>query len=476
MIDCQYYTKGFRLYLLFVGFSGAIAILLIEQVACMQWSTLLSSQRLGVSPTLPSTRGDSGRTDFHKDHDRIVFSSAFRRLGRKTQVHPMSENDHVHTRLTHSIEVGSVGRSLGIRVGHALAADLPAHISPSDVGAIVQAACMAHDIGNPPFGHAGEYAIRDWFARPAQQLLLAGLNDAERSDLSGFEGNAQGLRVVTQLENHRFAGGLRLTYATLGTLLKYPWLSPHAQKGKFNGYQTEAAILQDIAQALGLPEISPGRWARHPLSYLMEAADDICYAILDLEDGIEIGLLSYQEVEPILIGLCGGPSDSLRAELQAAPSARRKISLLRGKAIEQLIRAVSAAFISQQAALLEGSWQGDLINACPVHLHEGIHNAKQLAKERIFNDRRKLEVEVGAYATLGVLLDAFCYAVHGLYQDAPLSFRHQRVLSLMEYNLPTADWSPYQAYMRVLDFIGGMTDNYAQYLAQQMGGLGRLGA
>ncbi len=435
----------------------------------MNWQQLLSANRL--SNPHPAIH-ELGRTDFHKDHDRIVFSSAFRRLGRKTQVHPMSENDHVHTRLTHSIEVGSVGRSLGHMVGERIAARLPAHVSPADIGAIVQAACLAHDIGNPPFGHAGEYAIRDWFRQPQHAYLLQPLSELQQLDLQTFEGNAQGFRVITQLENHRYNGGLRLTYSTLGALLKYPWTVEHAgEKEKFSCYQAEKQHLQRIADELGLPQLAPGKWARHPLSYLMEAADDICYAVLDLEDGIEIGLLKYLQVEPIFLTLAGD-SPMLREELAEAPTVRRKISLLRGKAIQKAVNAVADAFVAQHDELLAGEFSGDILRACPSHIVDSIVSAKTLAREQIFNDRRKVEVEVGAHSTLDVLLDAFLNAVHQLISSERQSFRSKRILDLMEYSVPQRDWSHYQAYMRVLDFIGGMTDNYAQYLARQVSGLG----
>ena len=438
----------------------------------MDWPHLLSAHRLGAHEPLQH-QPFTGRSDFHKDHDRIVFSSPFRRLGRKTQVHPMTENDHVHTRLTHSIEVGCVGRSLGILAGQKLAGQLPEDISPYDLGAIVQAACIAHDIGNPPFGHAGEYAIRDWFRRDEHAYLFQHLTEAERRDLRTFEGNAQGFRVVTQLENHRFDGGMRLTYATLGATLKYPWTSEYAgEKGKFNCFQTEKDVLADVAQHLGLPEIAPGKWARHPLSYLMEAADDICYAILDLEDGIEIGMLPYEVVEPLLLKLCGG-GELLGLELAAAPSQRRKMALLRGKAIDRCIREVVDAFERNKLRLMEGSYQGDLINDCPSTIRLGIADAKQMARDRIFNARHKVEIEVGAFTCLDILLDAFCNAAYQLKYADQMPYRMQRVLDLMEYNAPKREWPIYQTYRRVLDFIGGMTDNYATYLAQQVGGMGR---
>ncbi len=438
----------------------------------MDWNRLLCAHRLGAQRS-EHTSPESGRSDFHKDHDRIVFSSPFRRMGRKTQVHPMSENDQVHTRLTHSIEVSCVGRSLGLIVGRRLVGQLPADISPYDVGAIIQAACVAHDIGNPPFGHAGEYAIRDWFRRDDHAYLLQNLAEAERLDLRTFEGNAQGFRVVTQLENHRFDGGMRLTYATLGTTLKYPWTGEHASgSGKFSCYQSEKHLLEETVAELGLPQLAPGKWARHPLSYLMEAADDICYAVLDLEDGIEIGMLPYETVEPLLLKICGNP-ELVQLELAAAPSMRRKMALLRGKVVDRCVREVADAFVRQQHRLLEGSYQGDLLNDCPGFIREGIGEAKKLARERIFNARHKVEVEVGAFTCLDILLDAFCTAAYQLKVAPQMPYRMQRILDLMEYNAPKKEWPLYQSYRRVLDFIGGMTDNYATYLAQQVGGMGR---
>ncbi|MBV1774431.1 deoxyguanosinetriphosphate triphosphohydrolase [Burkholderiaceae bacterium DAT-1] len=441
----------------------------------MTWDKLLSADRLRAPRRAPETGGQIGRSDFHKDHDRIVFSSPFRRLGRKTQVHPLTENDHVHTRLTHSIEVGCVGRSLGIAVGQAIADRLPAHITPFDIGSIVHAACLAHDIGNPPFGHAGEYAIRDWFRRPAHAYLLASLNERELRDIQTFEGNAQGFRVVTQLENHRFDGGMRLTYATLGATLKYPWTSEYAgHKEKFSCYQAETQLLAEVANELGLISAGKDKWCRHPLSYLMEAADDICYAILDLEDGVEIGMLPFETISPMLIRLAGVDDDLLALEVAAAPSVRRKMSLLRSKAIDRCVREVCQAFLRNEQKLMAGEYEGDLLHSAPDFVRLGIHDAKQLARDRIFNARRKVEIEVGSFSCLDILLESFCCAAYqfGTTPDQ-LSFRNKRILDLMEYNAPKEEWSLYQSYMRVMDFIGGMTDNYATYLAQQVGGMGR---
>jgi dGTPase len=306
----------------------------------MQWPQLLTTKRYGHENL---TSAEIGRSHFHKDHDRIIFSSAFRRLGRKTQVHPLTLNDHIHTRLTHSIEVGSLGRSLGIRVGELIADELPPWSSPHDLGMIVQSACLAHDIGNPPFGHAGEYAIRDWFRRHSQDKRFASLHPLELQDLQTFEGNAQGLRVVTKIENNLFDGGLRLTYPTLGTLIKYPWtVEKGGDKGKFSVFQSEVDTLNQLGRELGLIELGENHWCRHPLTWLVEAADDICYAILDLEDAIELHILTFDEVKPILLQLCGD-LDFDHEIFTSQASARRKISALRGKAMENMVESAMMA-------------------------------------------------------------------------------------------------------------------------------------
>ena len=439
----------------------------------MLWQQLLSGQRL--KGTSRHSLDDVGRSPFHKDHDRVVFSGSFRRMGRKTQVHPFAENDHIHTRLTHSLEVGCVGRSLGMMVADSLQDDLPEHISAADLGVIVQSACLAHDIGNPPFGHAGEYAIRDWFMQADKQGRLDGLTPEQKADLITFEGNAQGFRMVTQVEYNQFAGGMKLTYATLGTFLKYPWTATSANKaGKFSCYQTELPLLQETAAALGLIQLSEQRWCRHPLVYLVEAADDLCYALLDLEDGLEMDILAYAEVESLLLQIAGGEPEGYRQLAQA--SSRRRVAALRGAAMEQVVAAVSKAFVTHQEALLTGQFNQDLIDVCPPEIASGVAEAKRLAQNRIFDHPRKTKLEIGAYTTLGLLLENFCGAVEELSQlkaarsDAPLSFKHKRVLSLIGENVPDTGWSRYEAYRRVLDFIGGMTDNYAVDLAQEMGG------
>ncbi|BBI48100.1 hypothetical protein HORIV_05210 [Vreelandella olivaria] len=232
---------------------------------------------------------------------------------------------------------------------------------PADLGVIIQTACLGHDIGNPPFGHAGEYAIRDWFQRAQSSGLLEGLSDAEREDLLTYEGNAQGFRVITQIEYNQFNGGMRLSAATLGALLKYPWTVRYSGRaGKFGAYQSEQALLKEVAEAVGLLPQGEQRWCRHPLAWLVEAADDICYALLDLEDGLEMGILRYEEVVEILRQIAGEFPPEY-ADMQARNvSQRRRIALLRGAAMERAVNDVGAVFVQHEQALLSGTLSNDL--------------------------------------------------------------------------------------------------------------------
>ncbi|HET8711031.1 MAG TPA: dNTP triphosphohydrolase, partial [Spongiibacteraceae bacterium] len=307
----------------------------------MNWLQLLNKNRLGNRPA----KDESGRNAFLRDHDKIIFSGAFRRLARKTQVHPLASNDHIHNRLTHSLEVSCVGRTLGIRVGEALRARglLPDGIDTTDLGDIVQSACLAHDIGNPPFGHTGERAIRAWFTERGERYL-AGLNASQRADLENFEGNAQGFRILTKSEYHQYDGGMRLTYATLATFLKYPWLAETAKSGitprpdKFSAFGAERDALIEVCNATGLRKRESDFYSRHPLAFLVEAADDFCYAIIDLEDGLEMNLLHWSDVFPLLQPILPH-SEEVIALVQSDFRPGRKAALLRGSIIEHFIDA-----------------------------------------------------------------------------------------------------------------------------------------
>jgi dGTPase len=258
-----------------------------------KWGKVFSCRRLG-NRISGETKSTKGRTAFHRDFDRIVFSSAFRRLQDKTQVVPFARSDYVRTRLTHSIEASCVGRSLGLEIGIRLRNCLPKHIEPSDVGQIVAAACLAHDIGNSRFGHSGEAAIQSYFAEQGQQHIKD-LPPNQRKDFENFDGNAQGFRVLTQLQ-HPSNPGLQLTCATLAAFIKYPNPSVAATDKKFSYFQSEKHLFEDLASEVGLIYKAPGAYHRHPLAFLVEAADDICYTIMDFEDAFRLGHLTILEI------------------------------------------------------------------------------------------------------------------------------------------------------------------------------------
>jgi dGTPase len=440
----------------------------------MQWARLFSRKRYGI---VQPEQQEVGRSHFQKDIDRIIFSSAFRRLNHKTQVHPLPENDNIHTRLSHSLEVSSVGRSLGTKVGQRLAPELKSiGIEPSDVGDIVQAACLAHDIGNPPFGHSGEEAIRNWFRFNADRALVKNLTAAQLHEFQYFEGNAQGLRVITKLEYYLFEGGMRLTYASLGTFLKYPWTSDFILKDgkpKYGCNLTESDILTEIADELGLIQRSKTAWCRHPLAYLMEAADDICYALIDLEDGIEMGYIAYDEAIEILeIVFDFNTIPPLHSSCTGTELLRRTIAIARGKAMNILIEGVVDTFVQQQDNLLTGNFQyTDLIGACGGRVKECIYTAKNTAKSQIFDRPRKIEIEIGSHATIDKLLDAFITATYNLCTDRDgdlLCEKSRYILNLMGSHQPKKAWSLHHAYMHAIDFISGMTDNYAVSITKQL--------
>jgi dGTPase len=452
-------------------------------MARMQWQQLLNATRLGNRPS----KSEPGRSPFISDHDKIMFSNAFRRLARKTQVHPLVRNDHVHNRMTHSLEVSCVGRSLAIRVAHALldCNHLPLGIEATDLGDIVQATCLAHDIGNPPFGHTGEEAIRSWF-RNTGHHFLSDLTHEQAHDLRNFEGNAQGFRILTTAEYHLYQGGMRMTYATLGAFLKYPWTSsclPHragARHDKFGVFQSELHYFREVAQHVGLLEKGADTYARHPLVYLMEAADDFCYGILDLEDGLEMDILEWDTVYSLLKPVLSAPQCAEFEVESKHASVSRKAALLRGKIIDAYIAAGAEAFIAHEDALLSGVVETDLIALCRDEVRESVVNAKSLARQKIFNTSRKVELEIGAYDVIGILFDTICKAVVHWVKQVPLDYKEARVLQLIGEDTfpphlrdhPDPHQKVYLALMRVIDYISGMTDNYAMYLAKQFSGFG----
>lgn len=445
----------------------------------MNWENLLSKKRFySFGKIEVDEKEDFYRSSFHKDYDRIIFSNSFRRLSKKTQVHPLSKNDHVHNRLTHSLEVASVGRSLGLRAGEFLSEkfkDKDIEINPYDIAYIVQTACLAHDIGNPPFGHAGEEVIKEWFKNNKKEKYLKKLSKKKIADFIHLDGNAQSFRIVSQLENNHFLGGMRLSFATLGTLVKYPHPSSQCKivgKSKFNYFQSEKKFFKSVFNELGLIK-KDATFKRHPLSFLMEASDDICYGLLDLQDAFELNIINKNDVEKVFELLCKKEKVEVFAE---DISELKQVSKLVAISINKLARHVMEVFESSYDEIISDNQPKDLIDKfLEPDLKKGLEEAKKLAKNKIFNEKRKIELELGAYNIIETLLNNLIPATYELYEQkdlSKLSFRNKRALELMGEDLPNVNKSLYEMYQRVIDYIVGMTDNYAKHIANQLNGMG----
>jgi len=436
----------------------------------MNWNQLLCAARLGKDG--PARPHDPARSEFCRDSDRLTFTTAFRRLQDKTQVFPLADNDYVRTRLTHSLEVASVGRSLGARIGAVVAQRHGLAQHGSEFGEIVAAAALAHDLGNPPFGHSGEDAIRHWFATsPIAEQASAGLTAAQREDIARYEGNAQGFRLLTRLQMPDNPGGLQLTHATLGAFTKYPResLVPDgvhrgASAKKFGFCQSERALFASVAEHCGLLRRTPDAawWARHPLAFLVEAADDICYRLVDFEDGFRIGELEYHEVRDAFLALM--PDGRRPTRLHEAHTDGRRVQILRAMAIGCALDEVTEVFLENEAAILAGTFDMPLIDAGPSQRTWQAISEKSRAT--IYATERGVGIEAAGFEVLGGLLNLFASAI-----AEPEHGRNRRILRMLpDENLgparkPFAD--PYEQLLRLCDFVSGMTDSYAVSLYRQ---------
>ncbi|MBK7983639.1 MAG: deoxyguanosinetriphosphate triphosphohydrolase [Candidatus Competibacteraceae bacterium] len=445
----------------------------------MDWNRLLSRVRLGLSRQHPD---NEARTDFQRDFDRIVFSSAFRRLQDKTQVFPLSQSDYVRTRLTHSLEVSSVGRSLGTMVGDSvIKRHKPQGVYPQDFGAVVAAASLAHDIGNPPFGHAGEDAIRLWFATSKTgQTVLEQLSEAQQQDFLRFEGNAQGFRIITRLQSPDNPGGMQLTCATLGAFTKYPRAAtlPTAAPSdiafkKFGFYQDDGDLFAEVAGQLGLEPVQPGAWSRHPLAYLLEAADDICYRIIDVEDAFRLQQLRYEEVSDLLLQLTGDP-DRARRKMDHITRPKERIEYLRAKTIGAIIDQVHHCFMENEDRILAGTLTEELLDIIPAA--EAMHALKDCGENQVYVSKPVIEVEAAGFEVLGGLLEAFVTTVNDIAAKGPNASPKSRMLIYLipeqfagPGRQPAADL--YRRVLAITDFVSGMTDSYAVALFKKLTGI-----
>lgn len=444
-----------------------------------RWARLLSQQRLGASETKARS---PDRTLFQQDYDRIVFTSAFRRMKDKTQVFPLSRSDYVRTRLTHSIEVSCVGRSLGNRVGQEIAARHQLAVEGADFGAIVAAACLAHDIGNPPFGHAGEDAIREWF-RTSGLLERYAFSTAEKNDFIAYEGNAQGFRNLTRLQNPSNPG-LQLTCAVLATFTKYPRASHLANPldgisaKKFGYFQHDAPAFQSIAAATGLPvRETDTAWHRHPLAFLVEVADDACYTVVDLEDAASTGVLSFADAEALLYELAGGTGAQAAPErlnkLSRIRDPKERLEYLRAKAISRMLDTAASLFLDHEAAILSGEFDQELLAASP--LAPTLQKIRALSQQEVYLARPALEIEIAGFEVLGSLLDMFTRAVEARVGQGRFTTREKMLLKRLPPRFLAADGepdtNPYIRLLQIADFVAGMTDSYAVDLYRKLKGI-----
>lgn len=443
----------------------------------MKWEKLLARTRFG--DTLSSNTGQVSRNEFEVDYDRVIFSAPFRNLQDKTQVFPLPEQAFVHTRLTHSLEVSSVGRSLGKAAGEILLDRYPqlakTGISSYEIGGIVAAASLTHDIGNPPFGHAGEEAISDFFRlNPAGQAWEKHVRGEQWSDLCNFEGNAQGFRMLLSKQF-----GLKLTYATLAAFTKYPRPSRIQQRDiarksqkKYGFFINQLTDFEQMAAVLGIEKSSPECWFRHPLAFLVEAADDICYSIIDLEDGCTLGLVSFEEtlrlLEPILKGKLN------RNKLKEPRTEAQNLGALRAMAIGQLIQEVVEVFAQYEESMCKGNFDKALTDIIPSA--KSLQEITAISVERIYRSKIVLEKEAAGFQVLEGLLTVFSQALyHKFYAPDLLSGQDKSILRLLPEDFPLSGWgsevNPYPMLRSLVDFISGMTDKFALNLYRRVKGI-----
>lgn len=432
----------------------------------MTWQRLISDRRLGLEEYHDERLHT--RSDFQRDYDRLIFSSPFRRLQNKTQVFPLPGSIFVHNRLTHSLEVSSVGRSLG----HEIAIGLKERHGESDgifdnIRDIVAAACLCHDLGNPPFGHSGEKTISTFFSEGPGQWLRDELSERQWADLIHFEGNANSFRLLTHQFVGRRRGGMAMTYSTLASVVKYPYNSLHANsKGKFGFFESEDEIYRRVAEWLGIPELEPGRFARHPLVYVVEAADDICYQIMDIEDAHKLRILSTDKVVELLLEFFDDDTRArCRRNMDRLDDPNEKIGYLRSIVVGALVNASAKAFLENEDAILNGSFNGSLLDAIEPKLKKAYQNCSDTAWSRIYCAREVVDIEIAGNRIITYLMDALVNAV--MFPERNSS---RLLLNIMPSQYDARNVDPYTRLQAALDHISGMTDVYALDLYRKLNG------
>ncbi len=436
----------------------------------MIWPALLSTHRY-ASPH----KSVDIRSSFQRDYDRIIFSSAFRRMQNKTQVFPLPGSQMVHNRLTHSLEVASVGRSIACRVVQKLTPLHPELVDhQSDIETIVTTACLAHDLGNPPFGHSGEDTISSFFKDGAGKVFQNQVQPAQWTDLVSFEGNANAFRLLTHQFYGRRPGGLSLTAATLATLVKYPY--PSFDKGKrkkYNVFCSEIPVFEEVMRECGIPRMDTEHlvYARHPLSYMMEASDDICYLILDMEDAHKRSIVSTEAIEKAFLSFFDSKSD--KGFFQHKEEVYREVSdenermaFLRAALINKLVNCVSDVYVTHYEEIMDGSFTGSLINYLPDYEEKALNECRDYSVKHIYRHPSVVKIELTGFNVVGTLLEEFTAAIM-----EPGKTYHKKLLSLVPEQFKPWNDDAYSKIQSVLDFISNMTDLYAVRLYKDLRGI-----
>lgn len=441
----------------------------------MDWKQLITNKRLGQEDHHPERHDD--RTEFKRDYDRLIFSAPFRRMQNKTQVFPLPGSVFVHNRLTHCLEVASVGMSLGNDVSRMLMRDKYPELRNTlfeELGQIVSAACLAHDMGNPPFGHSGEKAIQTFFTEGKGLALREQVSPRFWDDVTHFEGNANAFRILSHQFKGRRKGGFVMTYSMLASIVKYPWAASCAgKKGKFGFFASEEAFFQRIAEEMGLMRLSADgealKYVRHPLVFLVEAADDICYEIMDIEDSHKLKILSFDETEELLLSFFDEQTqEGIRKRIkdESMTDSNEMIVYMRACVIGKLENECVKAFVENEEAILNGTFSGSLIQHISERQREAYLRCSKMSYNKIYRSKPVLDVELAGYKIMATLMEQMTEAV--LHPDRYYS---QQLICRVssQYDINADDLE--SRVMAVLDYISGMTDVYALDVYQKINGI-----
>lgn len=435
----------------------------------MTWETLICDKRFGMEDYID--KKSHVRSDFQRDYDRLIFSSPFRRLQNKTQVFPLPGSIFVHNRLTHSLEVSGVGRSIANEIATSLVvryASEPWVKKLEGIGEIVAAACLAHDLGNPPFGHSGEKCISTYFSEGAGRDLKSKVSEQEWNDLIHFEGNANSFRLLTHQFKGRRAGGFAMTYSLLASIVKYPYSSDFAgEKGKFGFFTSEEESYRRVARQLGILELGKNRYVRHPLVYLVEAADDICYQIMDIEDAHKLKILDTATTKELLLGFFDEKRmESVNKVMSTIGDVNEQIAYLRSCVIGELVEESAKAFVKHEDEILEGTFKGCIVDNIDGIAKDAYKNCSKMAYSHIYNASDVVDIELAGNRIItflmAQLMDAVCNPEKN-YSKLLLS----KFPAQYDVNAPTL----FGKIQAVIDHVSGMTDVYALDLYRNLNGL-----